>query len=80
MSEKPPVMYRIVTKIADFNARMSVRPTKLYVGAVEFEELREDAESQGFIIDKSAVGDMRAEYRGMKIYPVDEDNYLGVGE
>jgi len=80
MNTEGPLTHRIAALSAGFEVRMMARPTKLYLGATEWEELRELAEQNSFRIDRTATGDRRAEYRGMKIYPIDEDNYLGVGE
>lgn len=80
MSTLGPLTHRIAALSAGFEVRMMTRPTKLYLGAAEWEELRAIAEQMDFRIDKTATGDRRAEYRGMKIYAIDEDSYLGVGE
>lgn len=54
------------------------RPSKLLLGKIEFELLREYAKQMGFEFSKRLVDDSRPEFQQMKIYPVDDDSYIGV--
>ena len=74
----------IAARVAVAKARLEsvgLQPTRLYLGNEEWEELREMAEAyMGFRLDKNAAGSRRPEFQGMKLFSVDEDTHLGVGE
>lgn len=55
-------------------------PKKLYLGRVQWEALQAFAwESANFRMVDSAMGLARSEYCGMKVYKVDDENYVAVG-
>ena len=58
------------------------RASKLLLGLEEQRQLIEEAESWGFYTNPrtmfSKTGDARVEYRGLKVYPVDDEKYCEV--
>lgn len=56
------------------------KPTKLYLGRRQCEALRVMAwEMASYVMTRDVTAITRSEYRGMKIYGVDDENYIGVG-
>ena len=70
---------RIVAEVSRFEQWEGRRPKKLLVGQVEWNQLREWASEVDFRLIPGEK-EMRGEYRGMKIYQVDDESYLAVAE
>ena len=64
----------------EFECSASAKPTKLYLGRNQFLELRALAwEACSYRMMPGVMGVQRNEYCGMKIYEVDDQDYVGVG-
>lgn len=70
---------RIAVEVVRFEQGNGLRPKKLLVGQVEWNQLREWASEADFRLIPGEK-EMRGEYRGMKIYQVDDESYLAVAE
>jgi hypothetical protein len=60
-------------------ARGPVQPTKLFLGRQEWEAARHIALTKCGFVMTGGDGADRPEYRGMKIYQMDDECYLEVG-
>lgn len=75
--EASDLIAEIMERRALFMAQNNARPGKLLLGREQWYALKEYAKLCDFKL-READGLARPEFNQMKIYPVDDDSYIGV--
>lgn len=71
---------KITRAVAEFVSVQAIHtnPTKLFLGLRDWEDLEAMAFNECHFVLRNVSGKQRSEYRGMKVYLVDDASYVGV--